>query len=142
MAPAEAWVKPPPSTIPADQPELFVWGGLLDENRATLTRSLGTGPSGQKRVTHTLSVYVMWISDNEQDNAQWFPVLIDSIRAKVRTVNLSQVLVDPTTGETSQLTDFGERIQVEYAVQQAMANQRGYLCVALVKLPCNEWFTG
>jgi hypothetical protein len=134
LPPAQAWVLPPSMVQAGEFPQLFVWGGSLDEQRATLPRH-----QGQKRITHTLFVWVIWISDNDIGNVQNFPLLLDAIRAVVRSVVLPVELTDATTGEVSQLTDFGERIQQEYATPAAMADQRFLNNAAQLKISVHEW---
>ena len=134
LPPCQAWVLPPPTTQPAEYPQIYVWGGDLTEDRATLPR-----PLGQKRISHTTTLWVQWMSPNDTDTVQNFPLLIDSIRAKIRGLNLAVQIVDPTTGDVSQLTDIGERIMVQYSTPVATADQRYLQNNATIRLPYHEW---
>lgn len=138
---AEAWVQPPPEALPAEAPQIFVWGGDLDEQRATLPRSdpAVPGSGGQKRVAHTILVWVMWISDGDVGDEANFPVLLDSVRDTLRRVELRVDLVDAVTGERSVLTDFGERIRQTYATPKAIGQQQMLMNVAQLKVDAHEW---
>ena len=137
IAPVQAYVLPPVITDVGENPAIFIWGGDLDEQRATLPR----GP-GEKRVQHTLSLYVMFIAEHDPTVDQQFPILLDVIRATIRAIPLPVLLTDPTTGETSQLTDIGERIRQTYSTPVAMRTVEGMLQHnAALRLPIYEWFT-
>ena len=134
LPPAQAWVLPPSMTQPGAQPQIYVWGGTLTEARATLPRE-----KGQKRVSHTISLYVQWMSPNDIAYEQHFPLLLDAIRATIRSVNLQQPITDATTGEVSWLTDLGEKMTLSYSTPVA-TNQQQYLQnTAVLKLPVTEW---
>ena len=137
LPPAFAWVLPPPVVPAGENPQIFVWGGSLDEQRATLPR-----PTGEKRIQHTVYLWILWISDNEVGNVQNFPLLLDRIRAVARSVTLPVPLTDQTTGEQSVLTDFGERIMQEYGTPTPVEDQRYLINAAQIKIIAHEWITG
>ena len=134
LPPCQAWVLPPPVLQPAAQPQIYVWGGVLQETRATLPRG-----KGHKRVNHTISLYVQWMSDNDPNNLQQFPLLLDAIRATIRAANLQVPVTDPTTGEVSWLTDFGEKISQTYSTPLASNSQQFLQNVAVLRLSFIEW---
>ena len=139
LPPTQAWVLPPPVTQPADNPQVYVWGGRLVEARATIPR----GP-GQKRILHRVDVYVHWASDSYDPSGAvtTFPVLLDAIRQTIRSVTLPVTLTDAVTGEVSNLTDFGENLALDYSTPTTTADQRWLLNVAGLRVNAYEWITG
>lgn len=133
MAAAQAWVLPPPVVQLAPNPQLYVWGARVDENRYTLPRF-----QGQKRVAYNISVWVQWASDNDPGLVQEFPVLLDAVRDYLRSVPIPAALTDPRTGAESVLLNLGERIILDYGIPIATADQRGLLHVAAFHLPVAE----
>lgn len=134
VPPVEAWVLPPPVTTPAENPQVYIWGGSLHEHRATLART-----QAQKSIAYKLQLYVQWMSENDPATVQNFPMLLDALRAKIRSINLLQPIIDPTTGEQSQTTDLGETIEISYSRPVASADQRYLINTATVNLPFHEW---
>jgi hypothetical protein len=132
---AQAWVLPPPVTQPVEAPQFYVWGGGLNEQRATLSRG-----TGQKRIEHSVKVFVQWIGPN--DDGDSFPLLLDAARALLRAVPLPVQLTDPYTGESSSLQDFGESIRLEHPTPQALKDQRFLQHAATLTLACAEWIGG
>lgn len=133
LPPAQAWVLPPPITQPARNPQIYIWGGQLDENRMTLPRF-----RGQKRVGHTFSMWIQWVSSNSDKNVQMFPVFLDSIRAFLRSLPIPAQLTDPITGEVSTLLNVGERILQEYGTPMPLADQRLLLHSAALRVVAAE----
>lgn len=131
---AQAWVLPPSILQPIEGPIIYVWGGILTEERVTIPRG-----RAQKRVTHTISLYVQYMSEPDPALVQQFPVLLDAIRAVLRSIQLPVPLTDPTTGETSTLQDIGERIQQTYSTPVAMSLQGVIQHNAGLRLTANEW---
>ncbi len=133
MGPAQAWVLPPPVVQLAPNPQLYVWGARIDENRYTLPRF-----RGQKRVGYTIRVWAQWASDNDPALLQEFPVLLDAVRDYLRSVPIPADLVDPRTGATSVLLNLGERIVLDYGTPIGTEDQRSLLHVAAFSLPVAE----
>jgi hypothetical protein len=133
----QAWVLPPPEVKPGENPQAFVWGGSLDERRATLPRG-----SGQRRTVNNVDIYLQWIGDPLDGSS--FPLLIDAVRTALRTVQLPVALTDPYTGEASSLTDLAETIRIDHGKPIAMAEAGGSLLqhVAKVTVPAAEWVGG
>ena len=130
---AEAWVLPPPTTQPADNPQIYVWGGRSDESRMTIPRF-----RGQKRVAHTVSCWIQWVSDSDPANVQQFPVFMDTITYTLRSLPIPAQLTDPTTGLVSQLLNLGERIITEYGTPLALQAQGLLLHTAAMSLVAAE----
>lgn len=133
LPPAEAWVLPPPVTQPAEAPQIYIWGGSLDETRMTMPR-----PLAQKRVRHRVSLWVQWVSDSDIGNVAQFPVLLDAIRAYLRALQLPVPITDAITGESSNLLDLGERLLQQYGTPFALADQRYLLHTAAMTVPVTE----
>jgi hypothetical protein len=139
--PAEAWVLPPP-VLYLTTPQLFVWGGILDEERHTLPRFLG-----YKRVLYQLTVKVQAATTNSIDptevpGPQAFPVLLDAVRKKLRTIVIAVNITDPVTGETSVIQTIGEKIGLLHPEPLAAADQRYLWHNATVKVAITESFVG
>lgn len=132
---AQAWVLPPPVTQPAANPQLYVWSGFFDEQRATLSR----GP-GQKRTQHRLTVFIQWVSSNDPAGSALFPLLIEAVLQPLRAATLSVPIVDPVTGASSVLTDLGEHMAVSYSTPVALNDQRDLQHNAVVRAFAHEWF--
>jgi hypothetical protein len=144
LPPLEAWVLPPQEVDLAEGPKAYVWGGTLDEQRATLPRPLLMGEAaGQKRTVYTISCYIQWAG--QPDDGASFPLLLDAIRARMRIVRIGVPIVDSVTGEQTVLSDFGERIRVDHGRPVSMASESGagmLQHVAVVRLDCAEWLGG
>jgi len=127
---------PPPVVQPIENPQLYVWGGRLSEARATLPRG-----QGQKRITHQVDIYVHWVSDNSNMDLPVgiFPVFLDGIRGVLRAVQLPVQLTDDVTGEISQLTDFGENMNLAYTTPVTLADQRLLFNSGQIKVSAHEW---
>jgi hypothetical protein len=139
--PAQAWVLPPP-VLYLTTPQLFVWGGIRDEERHTLPRFLGN-----KRVLYQLTVKVQAATTNSIDPAdipgpQAFPVLLDAVMAALRTIVIPVNITDPVTGETSVIQTIGEKIGLMHPEPIAAADQRYLWHAATVKVAITEEFTG
>ena len=130
---AQAWVLPPPTTQPADNPQIYVWGGRSDESRMTLPRF-----RAQKRIAHTISLWIQWVSDSNPDNVQQFPVFLDTITYTLRSLPIPAQLTDPTTGAVSTLLNMGERIITEYGTPLALQPQGLLLHTAAMSLAVAE----
>jgi hypothetical protein len=134
LPPAQAWWLPPPVTQTAKNPQIYVWITDFDEQRATIPRG-----QGQKRVAHTATLFLQWSSGNKVATEQNFPLFIDAIRQTLRSTDLRIPITDPTTGEKSQLTDFGEQIKMKYPTPITTADQRTILYTATLTVPFHEW---
>ena len=144
--PLVAYVEPPPVVQTADGPVAYVWGGQGDEQRATIPRG-GNSPfpgGGQKRIAHTTEIILQWACETGSEYEQLFPLVIDTVRAILRKADLRIPTIDPTTGEASQMTDLGERMQWTYStpIATSPASQQMRLNTAVLRLPYHEWVSG
>ncbi len=137
VPPAQAWVLPPAVVNTADAPQLFIWGGDLDEVRVTMPRF-----TGQKRVSYDVDIWVQFATSNDTANLQDFPQLLDAVRSFLRNLNLPIALTDAISGETSVIQTIGEHIRVSYAPPVAAANQRMYFHTATIHCFITEFITG
>ncbi len=136
VPPAQAWVLPPAVVNTADAPQLFIWGGELDEQRATMPRF-----TGQKRVTYDVDIWVQFTTASDA-SLQDFPQLLDAVRSFLRNLNLPINLLDAISGETSVIQTIGEHIRVTYAPPVASANQRLYFHTGTIHCYITEFITG
>lgn len=106
-------VMPPVLADAADGPTAYVWGTRLTGARQTSPR-----PFGQMKLVWDCSVALTEAFDQDDPNVeQAFPLVIDQIQALMMTTPLQQkgvYLVDPTTGNKTQLVAIGERFSFEY----------------------------
>lgn len=138
LPPVQAWVQPPPITQPVEFPQVYVWGGRLQERRATLPRT-----QGQKRRQHQVDLYVNWVADDTNENlpVELFPVLVEAIMQVLRSVQLPVTLTDEITGAVSNLTDIGESMNLAYEKPVALGNPAGSLLFSSAQIKCaaHEW---
>jgi hypothetical protein len=139
--PAQAWVLPPP-VLYLTTPQLFVWGGIGDEERHTIPRF-----QGEKRVLWQLTVKVQAATTNSIDPAEVpgplaFVVLLDAVRSKLRTIVIPIDVTDPVTGETSTIQTIGEKIGLLHPEPIAASSQAYLWHNATVKVALTEEFQG
>ncbi len=134
---AQAWVLPPPVVNTAEAPQLFIWGGTLEETRHTIPRF-----TGQKRVNYDVDIWLQYAQNNDPTLLQDFPVLLDFIRTFLRSLNLPIALVDAITGENSVIQVIGERIKIDYPPPVASADQRYLLHTATIHVYITEELVG
>lgn len=133
QAPAQAFISPP---LPgdADVPQIYVWGGRLQEQRETMPRG-----GGYKKLHWQVSIWVYMpdvADDAEIDTA--FPCLIDAIMDTLRAVPLPVALSDPVTAQVSSILFVGEQLQVQYGTPRATADQRYIWQNALITADVDE----
>jgi hypothetical protein len=136
LSPIQAWVLPPAVVQLMPSPQVFVWGGVFDEERHTLPRG-----SGEKRVAYQISVWVQLATANEDINND-FVLCLQTIMRILRTVKIPVPLLDTQTGEASILQTIGEKFRVQHPAPVASADQRMLLHNATITVYASEEFDG
>lgn len=114
-----AYVTPPP-VEPLNGTRAYIWGSRMSEKRGTFPR----GP-GFKTLSWRVDIWLSMLeaaSDANLDQA--FPLLVDAVMTKLRTVEMPVYITDPTTGQLSQLWSIGEDYEFEYPPELATATNR------------------
>ena len=137
----------PPNPGEGTDPSCYVWGSRGNESRSpgafprAQHGNLSTG--GWKVLNHDLDMWLLWFGSSEDPQVdQQFPTVVDAVLATLRNLQLldqQDVLVDPTTGQESNLLNFGERMDWEYAPVRATADQRMWRFDARITCSCEEW---
>ena len=117
--PLAVFVQPPNPDVLASVPTAYTWFESWSESRGNDRMRAGTlprasymgGPSGTKSIVHTIPIYFVWMGGSPTDPqaSTLFPGMLDAIAAVLRvTSDPSPALVDPWTGQETQLVDIGE----------------------------------
>ncbi len=118
---AIAYVAPPAIDVSLPEPRIFVWGGRVQEDRFTQGRGIG----GQKRLIWQVDIWPILSMESFDPNADSaYPVFLDAIMAKLRSVEIAVTVTDAVTGAVSTLQNIGERMTLDYTTPQASADQR------------------
>jgi len=132
-----AFIAPP---NPGDQitPLCYVWGAESDEVRKTMPR----GP-GNKEITYRVDMWVYFTEDSDDELADsLFPVVIDTITSRLRTMQTNIQITDPQTGAESGLVAAGENIKVDYAPARTLATEALMQYMARIIVEVREWVRG
>jgi hypothetical protein len=96
---------------------------------------------GSKESAYTIDVYLLWIGDPSASNIdQLFPLFIEAVLKKLRTVAVPTLITDPTTNVQTNLLEVGERMQVNFALPKSTADQRFMAYEAMISCSVSEWF--
>lgn len=128
----------PPNPENFDRPLAHVWGGVSKESRRTMNK-----PFGDKAVLYDVDVWVYYaevLDDPLSDSL--FPIIIDTITAKLRTLKQGVYLTDQVTGTQSRLVNIGEDIKVDYAPARSAEGEQLIIYMARIIVNATEWVTG
>jgi len=132
-----AYIAPPnPDNI--DGPIVHIWGGVSDEKRRTMTR-----PVGNKSISYEIDLWIYFaeeLDDSLSDSL--FPVILDTIALKLRTMTMPLTITDPNTGVSSNIVSIGEDMKTDYAPARTNTNQSFMIYMARMVLDIDEWVTG
>lgn len=139
------YITPPDPNVEANIPTSYVWDADFDESRnpdqgGTIPRNTGPGTaSGFKAIEHSLEVFIVFFQANDAPDADsLFPGIVDAVMFTLRTsLDPSDVLTDPYTGQQSTLYDVGE-IQRGRITISATANQAYDRYDSLITLTLHE----
>jgi len=137
-----AWVNPPdPDVEVTDAPAAYIWPLPGSENRLTMPRN--TGPrtaAGWKTVRHEIGIWLVWEgAEGDPEADTLFPGFIDALMDALRTAwPMPAILVDPNTGEQTQLVDTGEEMSYDSPPPRTVADQRYLRYDALIRVPMTE----
>jgi hypothetical protein len=158
VGPAHAYVAPPAIVTDAmSDPEIYVWGVRGPDQRHTMPRNqtgavnwtqpgaaLPTYPistAGFRRVDWVVEVYLMMLGPSPtglpaDDFA--FPLLVGAAMKQLALDLMAVPLVDPMTGDASQLVAIAERMEPEMSTPLETDDQRTMLYIAKVDVTVRE----
>jgi hypothetical protein len=141
-----AYIMPPDPNVEAEIPTAYVWPtkgreGRAGEEGGAIPRNTGPGtPAGTKSLLHSVDVFcVFFQADDDPQADSLFPGVVDAVMDALRTCEDPAVIIDPYTGNDSQLIDLGERMTYEIVVS-ALEDQRYNRLDGLVVAMVNEIF--
>ena len=99
IAPVTAYVTPPAPGV-FNGPIVVIAGARMQASRESMPRGMGF-----KNLAWTVEVYVHYQSPPTAPNLdQIFPIILDTVMAKMWTTTMPVKIVDPTTGAKSSCT--------------------------------------
>lgn len=111
-APITALITPlDPDVNPDGIARCYVWPASGPEKRLAMPRNNAAqnNPGGAKQTTHEIQVFMVWMDDPNDQNADVnFPLLIQYVLKVLRTCPSPSLITDPYTGEESQMVNLGE----------------------------------
>jgi hypothetical protein len=153
IPPLNAFVAPMPWYDEAQAPQVNIWGSLGRGSRVTFPRAnsplqADINKAGTKQRRYTVDCWLSFTDnpDNPQADAM-FPVLIGSVLRQLETVNVIDPITgqavqvtDQYTGEVSQITEFCEEFDYDYATVRGLEDQRYWRYVCLIRPVVEEWY--
>lgn len=118
----------PPDPGDGTDPMAYIWGSLGDEHRQSMPRHQPGNYSsgGFKKINHTIDVWLIFCAyaDDEMVDSS-FPAVIDSVCAVLRDTKMpTDNIIDPVSGQSSNVLVIGEHITWDYAPVHSLADQR------------------
>jgi hypothetical protein len=131
--PLVAYITPPnPGKLPG--PAAYVWVTSGRVSRRSMPRG-----HGFRKTEWTVSIWLMCPDTATNPNADSaFASLIDAVVHAWVTTPMPIPLVDPLTGETTQLLSIGEQFVIEQSPAHTLADQRLFLYEALIQFTVQE----
>jgi hypothetical protein len=121
--PIEAFITPP-TVEDIDGPKAYIWGARNRGRRQTMPRGIAPH-AGFKRLDWTVDIYLVYETTPDDPLIdQAFPLIIDSVLAKLWTTTMPQIITDPTSGQVSQIQSIGEEWELEYPPERTPATLR------------------
>jgi len=131
--PITAYITPPAPGAFAG-PIALVAGARMQASRETMPRGMGF-----KNLVWTVEVYLHYQSAPTAPNLdQVFPVIVDTVMAKMWTTTMPTPIVDPTTGAKSSVMSIGERFTVDYPPVRTANKSQTYVYVARIQFEVKE----
>lgn len=138
LDPVEAVIQPPVLMDSADHPYAFIWGGRATEKRQTAPRAIrqasgAIAPGGYQKMNWDIAVRLYTIMGQDDPNVETaFPTLIDATLRWLNTTQIPIIVVDPTTGQNSQILTIAENVAMEYATAKVTIGGQG-----IVRFACD-----
>jgi hypothetical protein len=124
-------------------PLIHVFTNHLSEKRQTMPRASNAGMGGYKKSRHSVDLFVLVTGKSTGAYAdQAFPIFLEAVMAKLRSVELTIPITDPDTGAASTILSIGEEFEVEIAPVVTIATQRMVAWQSRITCPVDEAFFG
>lgn len=123
--PVSALITPlDPDVNPDGIARVYVWPAKGPEKRLAIPRNTGMGtPAGWKQITHQLEIFLVWMDNPDDPNADVnFPLLIDWVMDVLRTSPNPFQFTDPDTGRVSNMVNLGEVMTYDYVPPRTLAD--------------------
>lgn len=133
IPPVTAYITPPaPGAF--NGPIALIAGARMQASRESMPR----GP-GFKNLIWTVEVYLHYQSVPTAPNLdQIFPLIVDTVMAKMWTTTMPVPITDPTTGAKSSVMSVGERFTVDYPPVRTANKSQTYVYVARIQFEVKE----
>lgn len=125
-SPVNALITPlDPDVNPDGIARCYVWPAEGTEKRLAMPRNSGMGtPAGWKEMPHQLSVFLIWMDNPNDKNADVnFPLLIDWVMDILRTSPNPAQWTDPETGLASNFVNLGEIQKYDFVPPRTLEPQ-------------------
>jgi hypothetical protein len=133
IAPIAAYITPP-APLPLSGPMALIAGARMQASRESMPRGMGF-----KNLLWTVEVYLHYQSAPTAPNLdQIFPIIVDTVMAKMWTTTMPVPIVDPTTTAKSSVMSVGEKITVDYPPVRTANKSQTYVYVARIQFEVKE----
>ena len=141
---ADAKIMPDvPGKAPPGTPIVHVFTTRFSEKRQTMPRASNAGMGGYKKGRHSIDLFVLVTGKSTGTYVdQAFPIFLETVMSKLRSVELTIPITDPDTGSESTILSIGEEFEVEIAPVVTVATQRMVAWQARITCPVDEVFFG
>lgn len=121
--PIEAYITPP-TVEDVDGPRAYIWGARSRARRQTMPRGIAPR-AGFKEINWTVDIYLVHLTTPDEPTIdQEFPLIVDTVLTQLWSTTMPIVIVDPTTGQESQIQAIGEEWELEYPPERLPATLR------------------
>jgi hypothetical protein len=132
-----------PGQADVGHPVIHVFTSGFSERRQTMPRASNAHPGGYKKARHSVDLFILVLQKSTKSYADSaFPILLETIMQKLRSVPLTAPITDPDTGAESTILSIGEEFEVKIAPLVTVTNQQLVAWQAQITCPVDEAFFG
>jgi hypothetical protein len=135
----------PPDPRDEPDPAIYIWPARGREHRQSVPRASpgyqASTQSGWKELEHTVDGFLTWFGPGGDRNSDsTFPAVVDAVLMALRNADDPMYAVtDPLTGQQSDLTGIGEKLDYEIGPVRSTADQRYLRYDALITISVCEF---